>query len=121
MSRRGQIAIDRIVAIRSSVFPFYVIIQQDGRVTTCDEVSEDGNDFLTTKMYGDEISFQSVAGWYLSAENGQIGARRYCRANERFTVIKQDSQYAFRAHCGKYLSVLEREPFVTLADEPADS
>jgi len=115
MNRRGQISIDRIVAVRSVVLPFYIIVLPDGRVTAADEVADDGNDFLTTKMYGDQISFQSVRGCYLSAEGGQISTRPYCSADERFTVEKRDMQYAFRSHSGQYLSMQEREPCVQLA------
>ncbi|CAJ1334714.1 unnamed protein product [Effrenium voratum] len=114
MGRRGQISIDRIVALRSSVLPIYVIVRPEG-VTTADEVSEDGNDFLTTRMFGDQIAFQSIRGDYLSAEGGEICTRRYCSNNERFTVEKQDTQYAFRSHCGRYLGVSDRPPYVTLA------
>merc|ERR1719446_1941208 len=116
MGRRGQIAIDRIVALRSSVLPIYVLIRPDGNVTAADEVSEDGNDFLTTQMFGDQIAFQSINGDYLSIEGGEICTRRYCSANERFTVEKQDTQYAFRSRSGKYLSVNDRAPFVALAE-----
>lgn len=120
MSRRGQIAIDRIVALRSSVLPIYVIIRSEG-VTTADEVSEDGNDFLTTRMFGDQIAFQSIRGDYLSTEGGEICTRRYCSTNERFTVEKQDTQYAFRSSSGQYLSVSDRAPFVTLASAPGET
>jgi len=113
--RRGQISIDRIVAVRSSVLPLYIIISPDASVTAADEVSEDGNDFLTTKMHGtDQISFQSIRGWYLSAENGGIRTRRHCSADEKFFIEKKDTQYAFRSRCGKYLSIQDQEPFVTL-------
>ena len=120
MSRRGQISIDRIVALRSSVLPIYVIIRPEG-VTTADEVSEDGNDFLTTRMFGDQIAFQSIGGDYLSTEGGEICMRRYCSSSERFTVEKQDTQYAFRSCSGQYLSVSDRAPFVTLAPAPGDT
>lgn len=115
MSRRGQISIDRIVAARSAVLPFYVIIRPDGSVTAADEVSEDGNDFLTTRMFGDQIAFRSIHGDYLSAEGDQVTSRRYCSSNERFTVEKLGAQYAFRARSGKYLSMSDRAPFVLLA------
>lgn len=121
MSRRGQISIDRIVALRSSVLPIYILIRQDGTVTTADEVSEDGNDFLTTRMFGDQIAFQSIHGDYLSAAGDQISTRRYCSANERFTVEKQDTQYAFRSRSGMYLSVSDRAPFVGLAPTAGDT
>jgi len=121
MSRRGQISIDRIVALRSSVLPLYVLITPEGAVVTADEVSEDGNDFFTTRMNGDQISFQSVRGHYLSAEGEQVCTRRYCSADERFTVERLDTQYAFRARSGKYLSVLDQAPFLALADAPGET
>lgn len=103
--------------MRSSVLPLYVIIREDSSVTAVDEVSEDGNDFLTTRMHGDQmISFQSIRGHYLSTENDVVCSRRYCSADERFFVEKRDTQYAFRTRSGKYLSVLDREPFVGLAN-----
>eukprot|EP00439_Symbiodinium_sp_Y106_P055924 s1721_g7.t2 len=120
MGRRGQIAIDRIVALRSSVLPIYIIIRPNS-VTTADEVSEDGNDFLTTRMFGDQIAFQSISGDYLSAEGDEIGTRRYCSTFERFSVVKQDTQYSFRTASGKFLSVSDRAPFVTLGDSPGDT
>ncbi|CAL1133384.1 unnamed protein product [Cladocopium goreaui] len=120
LGERGQISIDRIVALRSSVLPIYVIIRPGG-VTTADEVSEDGNDFLTTRMFGDQIAFQSIGGEYLSTEGGEICTRRYCSSNERFTVEKQDTQYAFRSCSGQYLSVSDRAPFVTLAAAPGET
>mmetsp|Transcript_43363 Transcript_43363/g.99926 ORF Transcript_43363/g.99926 Transcript_43363/m.99926 type:complete len:413 (-) Transcript_43363:115-1353(-) len=112
---RGPISIDKIVAVRSGVLPFYLILRPDGRVTAADEVSEDGWDFLTTQMYGEKISFQSIYGNYLSTEGGAICLRRHCSENERFTVERKDTQYAFRAMSGQYLSMNEREPFVGLA------
>eukprot|EP00933_Yihiella_yeosuensis_P057820 TRINITY_DN5790_c0_g1_i1.p1 TRINITY_DN5790_c0_g1~~TRINITY_DN5790_c0_g1_i1.p1 ORF type:complete len:419 (+),score=78.78 TRINITY_DN5790_c0_g1_i1:80-1336(+) len=121
MSRRGQISIDRIVALRSSVLPIYILIRKDGSVTTADEVSENGNDFLTTRLSGDQIAFQSIDGDYLSVEGGEICTRRYCSANERFTVEKQETQYAFRSRCGRYLGVSDREPFVRLAPSPGET
>jgi len=121
MARRGQISIDRIVALRSSVLPLYVLIRPDGTATTADEVSEDGCDFLTTKMHGDQISFCSIWGDYLSTEGGQVGTRRYCGADERFTVEKVDTQYTFRSRSGRYLSVLDRAPYVTMAETAGDT
>eukprot|EP00928_Gymnodinium_smaydae_P064444 TRINITY_DN47772_c0_g1_i1.p1 TRINITY_DN47772_c0_g1~~TRINITY_DN47772_c0_g1_i1.p1 ORF type:complete len:431 (+),score=84.89 TRINITY_DN47772_c0_g1_i1:68-1360(+) len=121
MSRRGQISIDKIVAIRSSVLPLYVIVLPDGGVTAADEVSEDGNDFLTTRMHGDDISFQSIRGQYLSAEGDQICTRPYCGVNERFTVERKETKYAFRSRSGMYLSMSEREPFVGLAPQCQDT
>jgi len=120
MVQRRQISIDKIVAIRSSVLPYYILIKPDGSTAISDEVSEDGNDFLTTQMSGDKISFRSVRGDYLSAEGGQVCTRRYCSEDEHFTVVKMDSQYAFKASCGQYLSVIDREPFVTLAPSPGE-
>eukprot|EP00927_Polykrikos_kofoidii_P042475 TRINITY_DN36449_c0_g1_i1.p1 TRINITY_DN36449_c0_g1~~TRINITY_DN36449_c0_g1_i1.p1 ORF type:complete len:423 (-),score=68.23 TRINITY_DN36449_c0_g1_i1:95-1363(-) len=114
MSRRGQISIDKIVAIRSSVLPLYMIVLPEGGVTAADEVSEDGNDFLTTRVQGDFISFQSIRGHYLSAEGDQVCTRRYCSANERFVVEKRDTQYGFRSRSGLYLSMSDREPFLVL-------
>eukprot|EP00929_Paragymnodinium_shiwhaense_P116785 TRINITY_DN8668_c0_g1_i1.p1 TRINITY_DN8668_c0_g1~~TRINITY_DN8668_c0_g1_i1.p1 ORF type:complete len:424 (+),score=53.86 TRINITY_DN8668_c0_g1_i1:95-1366(+) len=121
MSRRGQISIDKIVAVRSSVLPLYIILQQDGNVTAADEVSEDGNDFLTTKMHGDHISFQSIRGDYLSAEGDVVCTRRYCSADERFLVEKRETQYSFKTRTGMYLSMSDREPFVCLAAEAGDT
>lgn len=119
--QRGQISIDRIVALRSSVLPLYVIIRPDGAVTTSDEVSEDGCDFLTTRMHGDQISFCSIRGDYISVEGGEVSTKRYCGADERFAVQKMDTQYAFRARSGKFLSILDRAPFVVLADSAGDT
>lgn len=107
--------------MRSSILPIYVLIRPDGSVGTADEVAEDGNDFLTTRMSGDQIAFQNITGYYLSVEGGQICTRRYCSANERFTVEKQDTQYAFRARNGKYLSVSDRAPFVALVDTAGET
>jgi hypothetical protein len=121
MSRRGQISIDKIVALRSSVLPLYVILKPDGSVTVADEVSEDGNDFLTTRMWGDQISFQSILGDYLSVEGDQVSTRRYCSADERFTVEKRDTQYSFRTRSGKYLSITDRPPFLGLAPTAEDT
>jgi len=121
MSRRGQLSIDKIVALRSSVLPLYVLVQPDGTVTAADEVAEDGNDFLTTRVVGDTISFQSIRGHYLSAEGGQIGTRRYCSADERFQVERLETQYAFRSRSGQYLSVTDRAPYVCLADAPGET
>jgi len=121
MSRRGQISIDKIVALRSSVLPLYVIFKPDGTVTAADEVSEDGNDFLTTCMWGDQISFQSIRGDYLSVEGDQVSTRRYCSADERFFLEKQDTQYSFRTRWGKYLSMSDRPPYLTLAPAAGDT
>jgi len=108
--------------MRSSVLPFYVLIQPDGSVTSADEVSEDGCDFLTTRMHGEGmISFQSINGDYLSTVGDQICTRRYCSSNERFFVEKLDTQYAFRSRSGKYLSILDCAPFVTLAPAPGET
>lgn len=115
ISRRGQISIDKIVALRSSELPLYVILNADGSVTAADEISEDGNDFLTTQMWGEQISFQSIRGDYLSVEGGQVRTRRYCGADERFFIEKRDTQYSFRTRSGMYLSVLDRAPFIGLS------
>jgi hypothetical protein len=118
MSRRGQISIDRIVTIRSSALPFYVVIDCDGRVVAQDEVTHD--EFLTTKMYGDKISIQSIRGYYLSAEGGEIRTKRYCSSDERFTVEKVHAGYAFRSRSGHYLSMSDREPFLRLTNVPEE-
>jgi hypothetical protein len=120
-NRRGQISIDKIVALRSSVLPMYVIIRPDGGVVTSDEVSETGTDFLTTRMHGEQISFQSIHGDYLSAAGGSVCTRRFCGADERFTVEKMDTKYAFRARSGKYLSALDHSPWVDLGDNPGET
>jgi len=119
--RRGQISVDKIVALRSSVLPLYVIVRSDGSVTAADEVSEDGNDFLTTTMWGDKISFQNIGGDYLSVEGGQVCTRRYCSADERFGVEKRDTQYSFRTRSGHYLSVSDRAPFMGLSPTSGDT
>jgi hypothetical protein len=94
----------------------YVILKPDGTVTTSDEISEDGNDFLTTKMWGDQISFRSIRGNYLSVEGDQVCTRWYCSADERFSVEKRDTQYSFRTRAGKYLSISDRPPYIGLAN-----
>merc|ERR1719343_1126295 len=66
-------------------------------------------------MHGDQISFHSIGGIYLSTEGNQVCTRRYCSGDERFVVEKRDTQYAFRTRSGHYLSMSDREPFVTLA------
>jgi len=121
MIRRGQISIDKIVALRSSVLPLYIILKSDGTVTTSDEISEDGNDFLTTKMWGDQISFQSIRGHYLSVAGDQVRTRNYCSADERFCVEKRDTQYSFRTRSGKYLSISDREPYLQLSHSAGDT
>jgi hypothetical protein len=98
-----------------------VILKPDGTVTAADEVSEDGNDFMTTKMWGDQISFQSIRGDYLSVEGGQVCTRRYCSADERFSVEKRDTQYSFRTRSGMYLSVSDRFPFIGLSPTSEDT
>lgn len=117
MCRSGKISIDKIVTIRSSVLPLYVIIQQDGRVTAMDEVSEDAYDFLTTQMVGNKIAFRSYHGHYLSAAGDTICTKRYCSADELFEIVMKDHQYTFRSRSGKFLSMLETDPFVALRDE----
>jgi hypothetical protein len=112
MCKTGKISIDKIVTIRSSVIPLYVIVGQDGTVNAVDEVSEDAYDFLTTSMVGNKISFRSYHGHYVSAGADAVSTTRYCSANELFEIVMKDHQYAFKARNGKYLSM--RESGVTL-------
>merc|ERR550537_379980 len=72
-------------------------------------------------MWGDQISFQSIRGDYLSVEGDQVCTRRYCSADERFSVEKRDTQYSFRTRSGKYLSVSDRHPFIGLAQTSGDT
>ncbi|CAE7346099.1 unnamed protein product [Symbiodinium sp. KB8] len=78
-------------------------------------------EFRRSGRFGDQIAFQSISGDYLSAEGDEIGTRRYCSTFERFSVVKQDTQYSFRTASGKFLSVSDRAPFVTLGDSPGDT
>lgn len=115
MCRNGKISIDKIVTIRSSVVPLYVIVRQDGSVDAADEVSEDAYDFLTTTMVGNKICFRSYYGHYLSASGGTVATTRYISADELFEIVMKDHQYAFKARNGQFLSMRECAPFVTLA------
>jgi len=123
MSLHGPQAIDRVVVIRAQAVPLYVFIQSSGRVTSAEEVSETGNEFLTTRTHGNnQISFQSIDGHYLSAEGGdRVGTRRYCGEEQRFVVERVGTLYAFRSRSGKYLSVLEKDSRVALAAEAGES
>jgi hypothetical protein len=112
--KSGKISIDKIVTPRSSVIPKYVIIRQDGSVDAVDEVSEDAYDFLTTTMVGNKISFRSYHGHYLSAGGDAVTTTRYCSSNELFEIVMKDHQYAFKARSGKFLSMRESAPFITL-------
>merc|ERR1712137_93032 len=70
--------------------------------------------------YGDQISVQSIRGFYLSAEGGEIRTRRHCSANERFTIEKVHAGYAFRSRNGQYLCMSDREPFMRLTSSPEE-
>merc|ERR1719160_2440572 len=72
-------------------------------------------------MWGDQISFQSIRGDYLSVEGDQVCTRRYCSADERFNIEKRDTQYSFRTRSGKYLSISDRHPFMGLAQSAEDT
>jgi len=124
MCRNGKISIDKIVTVRSSVIPLYVIVRQDGSVDAVDEVAEDAYDFLTTTMVGNRISFRSYYGHYLSAgklddtdPNPQITTTRYCSDDELFEIVMKDHQYAFKARNGKFLSMWGSAPYVRLTSE----
>jgi len=65
----------------------------------------------------DLMSFQGFHGRYLSAEGDNIHTKRHCSADEKFQVVKVDTQYAFMTRSGKYLSVIDREPFITVSVE----
>jgi len=121
MCRSGKISIDKIVTMRSSIIPLYVVIRQDGSIDAVDEVAEDAYDFLTTAMVGNKISFRSYHGHYLSAGDGEVTTTRYCSKNELFEIVMKDHQYAFKACNGKFLSMRESAPFVTLQPECAET
>jgi len=93
-----------------------VIVRQDGSVEAVDEISEDAYDFLTTMMVGNKISFRSYYGQYLSAGDETVSTTRYCSSNELFEIVMKDHQYAFKARNGKFLSMRESAPFITLQD-----
>jgi hypothetical protein len=121
MCRSGKISIDKIVTMRSSVIPLYVVLRQDGSIDAVDEVAEDAYDFLTTTMVGNKISFRSYHGHYLSAGDGAVTTTRYCSSNELFEIVMKDHQYAFKASNGKFLSMRESAPFITLQAECAET
>merc|ERR1719388_63125 len=72
-------------------------------------------------MVGNKISFRSYHGHYLSAGDGEVTTARYCSTNELFEIVMKDHQYAFKAHNGKFLSMRESAPFVTLQAECAET
>jgi hypothetical protein len=117
MCRSGKISIDKIVTMRSSAIPLYVIIRQDGSIDAVDEVAEDAYDFLTTQMVGNKISFRSYHGHYLSAGDSEVTTTRYRSNNELFEIVMNNHQYAFKAGNGKFLSMRESAPFITLQPE----
>lgn len=118
----GKISIDRVVTLRSSVLPVYVLIKHDGSVITADEVVDGAFDFLTTIQHKDgSLSFRSYNGHFLSAQGGQVGTRPYAGPDERFKVVMKDYQYAFRSRAGGFLSISDREPFVVLNDGLGDT
>merc|ERR1719335_1707427 len=79
-------------------------------------------------MVGNRISFRSYYGHYLSAgklddtdPNPQITTTRYCSDDELFEIVMKDHQYAFKARNGKFLSMRETAPFMTLQAECAET
>merc|ERR1719235_2038021 len=69
-------------------------------------------------MVGNKISFRSYYGHYLSAgDSDTVTTTRYCSSNELFEIVMKDHQYAFKARNGKFLSMRESAPFITLRDE----
>merc|ERR1719388_407954 len=72
-------------------------------------------------MIGNKISFRSYHGHYLSAGDGEVTTARYCSTNELFEIVMKDHQYAFKASNGKFLSMRESAPFVTLQAECAET
>merc|ERR1719160_1348771 len=79
-------------------------------------------------MVGNRISFRSYYGHYLSAgklddtdPNPQITTTRYCSDDELFEIVMKDHQYAFKACNGKFLSMRETAPFMTLQAECAET
>merc|ERR1719389_1475598 len=68
-------------------------------------------------MVGNKISFRSYYGHYLSAgDSDTVTTTRYCSSNELFEIVMKDHQYAFKARNGKFLSMRESAPFITLQD-----
>merc|ERR1719375_551436 len=73
-------------------------------------------------MVGNKISFWSYYGHYLSAgDSDTVTTTRYCSSNELFEIVMKDHQYAFKARNGKFLSMRECAPFVTLKAECAET
>merc|ERR1719375_2705197 len=72
-------------------------------------------------MVGNKISFRSYYGQYLSAGDETVSTTRYCSSNELFEIVMKDHQYAFKARNGKFLSMRESAPFVTLQAECAET
>merc|ERR1719393_69469 len=67
-------------------------------------------------MSGNKISFRSYDGHYLSVKDDTVCTTRYCSADEMFEIVMKDHQYAFKARNGKFLSMRESAPFVTLQE-----
>merc|ERR1719156_154083 len=72
-------------------------------------------------MVGNKISFRSYHGQYLSAGDETVTTSRYCSSNELFDIVMKDHQYAFKARNGKFLSMRETAPFMTLQAECAET
>merc|ERR1719161_2182944 len=73
-------------------------------------------------MVGNKISFRSYHGHYLSAgDSDTVTTSRYCSSNELFDIVMKDHQYAFKARNGKFLSMRESAPFMTLQAECAET
>merc|ERR1719159_1703653 len=72
-------------------------------------------------MVGNKISFRSYYGQYLSAGDEAVSTTRYCSNDELFEIVMKDHQYAFKARNGKFLSMRESAPFVTLQSECAET
>merc|ERR1719335_873651 len=73
-------------------------------------------------MVGNKISFRSYYGHYLSAgDSDTVTTTRYCSSSELFDIVMKDHQYAFKASNGKFLSMRESAPFVTLQAECAET
>merc|ERR1719281_430390 len=73
-------------------------------------------------MVGNKISFRSYYGHYLSAgDSDTVTTTRYCSSSELFDIVMKDHQYAFKARNGKFLSMRETAPFMTLQSECAET
>merc|ERR1719240_420459 len=72
-------------------------------------------------MVGNKISFRSYHGHYLSAGDSEVTTTRYRSNNELFEIVMNNHQYAFKASNGKFLSMRESFPFVTLQSECAET